>query len=68
VAQWYATRETELANQPLILAQALGEIFDPERLEKLARYETHLGRKLELTLVLLARLKQLRADHACRTD
>src|SRR4051794_18037940 len=33
VAQWYATRETELANQPLILAQALGEIFDPERLE-----------------------------------
>jgi hypothetical protein len=68
VAEWYATRETELANRPLIRAQALGETFEPNRLDKLARYETHLDRKLERTLAMLMRLQQLRADHAQRTD
>ena len=40
-------RRTELANRPLICAQAFGEALDPDRLERLGRYEVHLDRKLE---------------------
>jgi hypothetical protein len=38
----------------------LGEALDPDRLEKLARYETHLDRKLGRVLGMLLRLKELR--------
>ena len=37
-----------------------GESLDPNKLERLARYETHLDRKLERTLAMLLRLKELR--------
>ena len=40
-------RGKELANRPLIQSQAFGEALDPHRLDKLARYEIHLDRKLE---------------------
>src|SRR5215217_7831834 len=49
----YIQRRTELNNQSLIRAQALGEAFDPNRLEPLSRYEVHLDRKLERTLAML---------------
>ena len=52
---WYVTRKKELANRPLIREQAFGEAFDPDKLERLGRYEVHLDRKLERTLTILIR-------------
>jgi hypothetical protein len=60
VLPWYETREKELANRPLIREQAFGEALDPYKLERLGRYEVHLDRKLERTLTMLLRLKDLR--------
>ena len=54
------TRRKELSNRPLICEQAFGESLDPDKLERLARYEVHLDRKLERTLAMLFRLKELR--------
>jgi len=34
--------------------------LDPDKLERLGRYEVHLDRKLERTLAMLLRLKDLR--------
>ena len=56
----YTQRRTELKNRSLIRRQAFGEAFDPDRLEKLGRYEVHLDRKLEKTLAMLIRLQELR--------
>ena len=60
VLPWFETRKKELANRPLIREQAFGESLDPDKLERLARYEVHLDRKLERTLSMLFRLKELR--------
>ena len=60
VLPWIENRKKELANRPLIREQAFGEALDPERLEKLGRYEVHLDRKLERMLTMLLRLKDLR--------
>jgi hypothetical protein len=60
VLPWYAQRRKELENRPLIRAQAFGESLDPNRLERLGRYEVHLDRKLERTLAMLIRLQDLR--------
>ena len=60
VLSWYVTRKKELANRPLIREQAFGEAFDPDKLERLGRYEVHLDRKLERTLTMLIRLQDLR--------
>jgi hypothetical protein len=56
----YKQRRTELENGALIRRQAFGEALDPDRLEKLSRYEVHLDRKLEKTLAMLIRLQELR--------
>jgi hypothetical protein len=55
-------RKKELANRPLIREQAFGESLDPDKLERLGRYEVHLDRKLERTLAMLLRLKDLRQE------
>jgi integrase len=47
VLPWFETRKKELANRPLIREQAFGESLDPDKLERLGRYEVHLDRKLE---------------------
>ena len=60
VLPWLARRGQGLEHRPLIRAQALGEALDPDRLEKLVRYETHLDRKLGRVLGMLLRLKELR--------
>ena len=39
---------------------AYREVLDPDRLEKLTRYETFLDQKLERTLAMLLKLQQLR--------
>ena len=64
VSPWYETRRKELANRPLIRSQAFGEAMDPHRLDKLARYEAHLDRKLERMLGMLIRLQELRCEAA----
>lgn len=60
VLPWYERRRAELANRPIIQRQAYGEAFSSVKLEALARYETHLDRKLERTLAMLIRLRELR--------
>jgi hypothetical protein len=60
VLPWFEARKKELANRPLIREQAFGESLDPDKLERLGRYEVHLDRKLERMLAMLLRLKDLR--------
>ena len=60
VSSWYEKRQLELDRRPLIRAQAFGEAVDPNRLERLARYEVHLDRKLERTVAMLLKLPELR--------
>ena len=57
---WFEARKKELANRPLIREQAFGESLDPDKLERLGRYEVHLDRKFERMLAMLLRLKDLR--------
>lgn len=52
--------EREARFTPAIKAQTLGEGLRAHLLEKLNRYETHLDRKLERTLAMILKLKQLR--------
>jgi hypothetical protein len=60
VLPWCEKRQLELDHRPLIRAQAFGEAVDPDRLERLARYEVHLDRKLERMLAMLFKLQELR--------
>ena len=60
VLPWFETRKAELANRQLIRDQAFGEALDPDKLERLGRYEVHLDRKLERMLSMLLRLKDVR--------
>jgi hypothetical protein len=62
VLPWFDNRKKELANRPLIREQAFGEALDPDKLERLGRYEVHLDRKLERMLTMLLRLKDLRQE------
>ncbi|MEQ8652423.1 MAG: hypothetical protein RIC87_08165 [Kiloniellales bacterium] len=64
VLPWYEDRRRELAERPLIREQAHGQALNPDRLEKLSRYETHLDRKLERTLGMLFKLKELRGPES----
>jgi hypothetical protein len=56
----YRRRRRELENRNLVRAQAFGEALDPNRLDKLARYEVHLDRKLERILGMLLKLQDIR--------
>src|SRR3984893_9755442 len=60
VLPWFENRKKELANRPLIREKAFGEALEPDKLERLIRYEVHLDRKLERMLAMLLRLKDLR--------
>ena len=62
VLPWFDNRRKELDNRPLIREQAFGEALDPDKLERLGRYEIHLDRKLERMLAMLLRLKDLRRE------
>jgi len=64
VLPWFENRRKELANRPLIREQAFGEALDPNKLERLGRYEVHLDRKMERTLAMLIRLQELRGGTA----
>jgi hypothetical protein len=60
----YEARRKQLQNRPAIREQAFGEALDADKLDGLARYETHLDRKLERMLTMLVRLQELRAAPA----
>ena len=60
IVPWHQQRRRELENRDLIRAQAFGEALEPDRLDKLARYEVHLDRKLERILAMLLKLQDLR--------
>jgi hypothetical protein len=60
VLPWYEKRGQQIDNRPLIRAQAFGEAVNPDQLERLARYEVHLDRKLERMLAMLFKLQELR--------
>jgi hypothetical protein len=57
VLPWFKARRKELANRSLIREQAFGQSLDPDKLERLGRYEVRLDRKFERTLAMLLRLK-----------
>ncbi len=59
IMPWYDEQQRELKAAPLIRAQAIGESLDPDKLERLGRYEVHLDRKFERTLSTLLRLQDL---------
>lgn len=60
VLSWFADRKREIAHRPLIREQASGEALNPDRLDRLGRYEVHLDRKFERTLGMLLKLQTLR--------
>jgi hypothetical protein len=60
VLPWFEKRKEEIDQRPLLRDQAFGESLDPDKLERLGRYEVHLDRKLERMLSMLFRLKDLR--------
>ena len=62
VLPWFEGRKKELTNRPLIREQAFGEALDPDKLDRLGRYEVHLDRKLERMLAMLLRLRDLRRE------
>jgi hypothetical protein len=59
-ADWYDGPIAELEHRDVIREQAIGSAYATQRLEATARYEVHLDRKLERTLAMLIRLRELR--------
>ena len=57
---WYEEPVAELEHRDTIRDQALGATYATPRVEVITRYEVHLDRKLERTLAMLVRLKELR--------
>jgi hypothetical protein len=62
--EWYDDPIAELEHRDAIREQAIGAAYSTQRLEVTARYEVHLDRKLERTLAMLFRLRELRRPAA----
>jgi hypothetical protein len=58
--EWFDGPIAELEHRDTIREQAIGSAYATQRLESTARYEVHLDRKLERTLAILIRLRDLR--------
>jgi hypothetical protein len=65
---WLERRRQELVHRPLFRSHLLGAVILPDRLEKLARYETHLDRKLQRLLGMLLKLQEIRQTVAARSS
>lgn len=63
VLPWFETRRRDLAHRPLIREQAFGEALEPDKLDRLGRYEVHLDRKFERILSMLLRLRTSDGRH-----
>jgi hypothetical protein len=61
---WYEQPIAELEHRDVIRDQALGAAYAAPDLDVPARYEVHLDRKLERTLAMLFRLRELRQSAA----
>jgi hypothetical protein len=62
--EWYEDPIAELENRSAIRDQALGAAYTAHDLDMPIRYEIHLDRKLERTLAMLIRLRELRQPAA----
>ncbi|MFO1036167.1 MAG: hypothetical protein U1E45_04915 [Geminicoccaceae bacterium] len=62
ITPWIHSRRAQLLHRPLIREHTFGETLNVRQLERLARYEVHLDRKLERMLAMLFRLKDLRRE------
>ena len=62
VAKLFKTHRRALETQPYLQEQAIGDAFDGVMVNRMTRYETHLDRKLERTLTMLIKLRDLRPD------
>jgi hypothetical protein len=62
--EFYEDPIAELEHRDAIKEQAFGSAYAAERLEVTARYEVHLDRKLERTLSMLFRMRELRRPAA----
>jgi hypothetical protein len=60
-AAWLAGAREALEHRGAVREQAVGAAYATDRLDLLARYETHLDRKLARALDMLLRLQDLRA-------
>jgi hypothetical protein len=60
VLPWFEKPQEGTGELVLIREQTFREALDPDKLERLGRYEVHLVRKLERMLSMLLRLKDLR--------
>ncbi len=58
--EWYDGPIAQLEHRDAIREQAIGSAYATQHLEVTARYEIHLDRKLERTLAMLFRLRELR--------
>jgi hypothetical protein len=58
--EWFEEPIAELEHREAIREQAFGSAYGTNRLETSVRYEVHLDRKLERTLTMLIRLRDLR--------
>lgn len=58
--EWYENPIAEFEHRDAIRDQAIGAAYGTQRVEVVARYEVHLDRKLERTLAMLVRLRELR--------
>jgi hypothetical protein len=57
---FYEDPIAELEHRDAIKEQGFGLAYATRRLETMARYEVHLDRKMERTLSMLIRLRELR--------
>jgi hypothetical protein len=58
--EFYEGPIAELEHRDAIKEQAFGLAYTTRRVETVARYEVHLDRKMERTLSMLIRLRELR--------
>lgn len=65
---FFRKRRAELVNRDAIREHALGMALMAGSFEKIARYETHLDRKLERTLAMLIKLQLLRHERTPDRD
>jgi hypothetical protein len=61
VLTWLQSAKRTLVHQDDIRNQAFGASLDPVKFNELGKWEAHLDRKLERTLTMLVRLKELRS-------
>jgi hypothetical protein len=59
---WIKGVERKLLHREDIRNQPFGGSLDPEKLKESGRWEAHLDRKLERTLSMLMKLKELRVN------